>query len=76
MAGHAQLKFVMTECSKTQIQVLTKGSVESKEMRVFRVCCSQQERQSAFSMKNIMKQCLVFFYIGIYNRIMRSEIKQ
>ena len=33
MAGHAQLKFVMTECSKTQIQSLDGAHVANEEVR-------------------------------------------
>ena len=66
MAGHAQLKFVMTECSKTQIRltrsILYRPVVRSKELRFLkdryaknaiyrlRICCERKIKQEGLGL--------------------------
>ena len=59
MAGHAQLKFVMTECSKTQIR-LTRGPIHVFSLRELPCCIFQKLQQ-----KDIKWNTLLYFQFFI-----------
>ena len=60
MAGHAQLKFVMTECSKTQIRLEN----VSNQINVIVPLISSSERYICSKFKNGIFFIAVMFYFN------------
>ena len=56
MAGHAQLKFVMTECSKAQIR-LTGHRARSCENVSYAICEQQRRRSACASAQSDQRLC-------------------
>ena len=57
MAGHAQLKFVMTECSKTQIRLAGLISNLYKHLSFFLVAFIKAKQKYAFDLFTKFVQC-------------------
>ena len=72
MAGRAQLKFVMTECSKTQIRLTGLNNVVSRETRqvllmnaIHRATAKTHDIGSLFESKHHVFTCLWHVFLCI-----------